>query len=139
MNNPLLWIDPWGLWKRQAWNTVVDAIDYVSGVSSVNAMEIVDFGFNNPIGTVDYIPGYELPTKSVTPITDSQPVKEINPHNGPQSPSHNITINTGLQSPTHNTTPKFQYDSGYGILKKAVTPPPDENAKGEHNILFVCP
>ena len=22
MNNPLLWIDPYGLWKRQAWNTV---------------------------------------------------------------------------------------------------------------------
>ena len=31
MNNPLLWIDPYGLWKRQAWNSVTNLTEQTVG------------------------------------------------------------------------------------------------------------
>jgi len=135
MNNPLLWIDPWGLWKRSAWNTAVNAFDYVSGVSSVNAMSIFNPVPENPLGTVDPIPEFKPIIKWITPILENiiQDIRDPNP--GPQAPLDNITPNPGPQKPLHNITPVLQYDFDNGILKKAVTPPPDENAKGAHTVI----
>jgi len=130
MNNPLLWIDPWGLWKRSAWNTAVNAFDYVSGVSSVNAMSIFNPVPENPLGTVDPIPEFKPIIKWITPILENiiQDIRDPNP--GPQAPLDDINPNPGPQKPLHNITyfPTPQpWDDG--ILRKGNTPPPNEKTK----------